>query len=148
MSDVAIKLERNIEISAFLVKHRAEFSETCGYRIKGETKSIIYLPDIDNLSEQEIDFRKMIEENDRIYIDGTFYNEGEIGGVRDVKEIPHPFIEDSLKFFEKYSSEQRKKIFFIHLNHSNPCLKNDSFEKKVLEEKGYNIATQFDLIQI
>ena len=143
-----ILIDKDIEITPFLVKHRAEFSETCGYQIKGRKLSIIYLPDIDNLKEQQINFDEIIKKNDKIYIDGTFYNDKEIGGVRDVKEIPHPFIEDSLQFFGKLKNEDKNKIFFIHLNHTNPCLKLNALETKKILDLGYNFAKQFEKIEI
>lgn len=129
------------------MNHRAEFSETCGFRIVGKKESIIYLPDIDNLQDQKTDFMKIFKENTRIFLDGTFFDENELSGVRNLKEIPHPFIKESVAYFNFYDEEEKKKLFFIHLNHTNPCLKDNEIRKKVLD-KGYNFAKQFDSFTI
>lgn len=143
-----IHINKTIEITPFLVKHRGEFSETCGFQIKGNKNSIVFLPDIDNLNEQNLDFEAMIKKNDKIYIDGTFFNAKEIGDSRNIKEIPHPFIEDSIKYFDKLESIEKNKIFFIHFNHTNACLIESSEEAKLVFEKGYKLAKQFDIIEI
>ena len=143
-----VKITENIQITPFLVQHRGEFSETCGFQIKGLKRSIIYLPDIDDLKEQKVDFERMVKENDKVFLDGTFFNEKEIGGCRDVKEIPHPFVEDSVRFFEKFEEEDKQKINFIHFNHTNGCLKQESTETKELLQKGFQISKQFDCFEI
>jgi len=143
-----VKIDENVQITPFLVKHRGEFSETCGFRITGPKKSVIYLPDIDDLKEQNVDFKLIIKNNDMIFLDGTFFNEKEIGACRNVKEIPHPFVEDSMKFFENFEVAERNKINFIHFNHTNGCLKENTEERKQVLEKGYQIAKQFDAFEI
>ena len=39
---------------------------------------------------------------------------------RDLSEIPHPFVVESLARFASLPDEERNKIFFTHLNHTNP----------------------------
>ena len=42
----------------------------------------------------------------------------------------------------KLNIEEKNKIFFIHLNHTNPLLNNDSVEYNFVLRKGYNIAKE------
>ncbi|HIE72968.1 MAG TPA: MBL fold metallo-hydrolase, partial [Flavobacteriales bacterium] len=45
-SDSTINLNENIKVKPFLVPHRDEFSETVGYEIMINNKSLIFIPDI------------------------------------------------------------------------------------------------------
>ena len=58
---------------------------------------------------------------DFAFIDGTFYDEEEIN-YRDISEIPHPFIIESIELLKKLSPKEKNKVYFIHLNHTNPAL--------------------------
>ena len=68
-------------------------------------------------------------------LDGTFYNINELPG-RDMSKIPHPFIVETMELIEK----DKNKVFFIHLNHTNPALKQNSLEHKNILKKGFNIT--------
>lgn len=81
-----------------------------------------------------------------VLIDGTFYRNGEIKG-RDMAEIPHPFIEESITLFDTLSSLEKKKIKFIHFNHTNPVLRNTT-ERKELIKKGFQIALEGEKIEL
>jgi pyrroloquinoline quinone biosynthesis protein B len=84
-----------------------------------------------------------IDEVDFALLDGTFFDESEIFG-RNIREIPHPLIcesiLESIKRFAKY--ENRDRIFFTHLNHTNRCLQGDSRENSVVEKSGMHILHQ------
>ena len=75
-------------------------------------------------------------------IDGSFYQNGEIPG-RDMSEIPHPFIVESMDLMR--SIAKNNKIYFIHLNHTNPALVQDSAAQKEIINSGFNIA-EFGMI--
>jgi pyrroloquinoline quinone biosynthesis protein B len=59
---------------------------------------------------------------------------------RDISEIPHPFIIESLKLFEELDESEKSKVYFIHLNHTNPVLNSESSEYKKVISAGFNIA--------
>lgn len=137
-----LSLSENISIEPFLVPHRDEFSETVGYKISGPNKTALFIPDIDKWSKWNSSVIKEIENVDYAFIDATFYDEKEINN-RDISEIPHPFVIETMKLFEKYSKEIKSKIYFIHLNHTNPLLDSNSIESNLVKEKGFNIARPF-----
>jgi pyrroloquinoline quinone biosynthesis protein B len=58
-----------------------------------------------------------------------------------MSEIPHPFVEESMKVFESLSIEEKRKIQFIHFNHTNPLIW-DNEARKAVENQGYQIAKQ------
>ena len=67
---------------------------------------------------------------DVAYLDGTFFGQSELPG-RDMSEIPHPFISESIDRFKVLPKKHRQKVRFIHLNHSNPALNpmSDAFDQ-------------------
>ena len=137
--DVSIFIENNIKILPIEVPHRNEFSETVCYSIKSIKKSALYIPDIDSWEEWNIDIINMIKEYDLVFLDGTFYNKNEIKN-RNIDKIPHPSIIDTMNKFSVLGKIDRKKVNFIHLNHTNNVIRENSQERKKVVDSGYNIA--------
>ena len=50
-----------------------------------------------------------IKEVDYALIDATFYDEKEIN-YRDISEIPHPFVIESMELFKHLDKKERSKI--------------------------------------
>lgn len=140
-ADSLIVLSKEIQVVPFVVPHRGEYTETVGYRIISPKKKILFIPDIDKWNQWERDIIKEIQAADIALLDATFFKNGEVGN-RDMSEIPHPFVEESMKLFAKLSKEDRAKVHFIHFNHTNPILQEDSVAKEEVLEKGYNIAEE------
>ena len=132
-------LNDRLTVIPFQVPHRDEYSETVGYRVVGPSFSLVYIPDIDKWERWEKDINEVILENDYILIDGTFFGDGEIPN-RSMEEIPHPFIIESMERFGNLSEKEKSKVHFIHLNHTNPALNNESGERKNMTLKGFKIA--------
>ena len=132
-------LSKYISIKPILVPHRDEFSETVGYIIKGELKSALFLPDIDKWEKWDKKIEDFIRNVDYAFIDGTFYNGNEIPH-RNMDEIPHPFVVETIKRFKNLKKKHKKKVYFIHLNHTNPLHKPNNKITKEIIKRGYNIA--------
>ena len=146
-NDSIQNLSKYISIKPILVPHRDEFSETVGYLIKGEVKSALFLPDIDKWEKWNKKIEDFIKNVDYAFIDGTFYNDKELPN-RNMNEIPHPFVVETLDKFKNLKKRDKKKVYFIHLNHTNPLLKPNNKITKQIIKKGYNIARtgmKFDL---
>jgi pyrroloquinoline quinone biosynthesis protein B len=142
-----LHISSNVSICAFKVPHRDEYSETVGFRIIGKAKSVLFIPDIDKWKKWESDIIAEIEKVDIAYLDGTFYDAEEINH-RDISEIPHPFIIESMALFENLTSNEKKKIHFIHFNHTNPVINPDSPASKEVLKQGYGLARKNDIIEI
>ncbi|MGB0907612.1 MAG: MBL fold metallo-hydrolase [Maricaulaceae bacterium] len=143
-----VHLAQGIQVTPFNVPHRGEFTETVGYQIQTLGKNAVYLPDIDSWHEwDEVSGAKQIENYikraDILFLDATFYSGAELPG-RDMRKIPHPTIETSMKRFNTLLIEKRKKIHFIHLNHSNPALDLNTEETQKIISNGYNLARTSD----
>lgn len=125
-------LSPSLTVTPFRVPHRDEFSETTGFWIAGPNRRVLFIPDINKWRDWEVDIDSLVGESDRAFLDGTFFHSDELPG-RDMEEIPHPFIEESLQRFRYLPDVDRKKICFIHFNHTNPVLFNPLARKQVLD---------------
>ena len=128
----------NIDITPVKVPHRDEYSETAGYIIKGKNKKALFIPDIDKWEKWDRDLSQLAKEFDFLLIDATFYNSKEIN--RDISEIPHPLVTETIDLLNGLSIENRNKVYFIHMNHTNMMLDPDSELSKLITSKGFNIA--------
>ena len=140
-ADSSIKLTDKISITPILVPHRDEFSETVGYSIKTENKAVLFIPDIDKWQKWDRDIRQLAKSHDYLFIDGTFYKDGELPG-RNMSEVPHPFVQESMELFKDLSSAEKQKIWFIHFNHTNPLIDKSSNEYKEVKSNGFNVAVE------
>jgi len=145
--NVALKLSEDVSVTPLLVPHRDEYSETVGYIIKGPNKTALFLPDIDKWEKWEIDVVALIKKVDYAFVDATFYNGEEINN-RDISEIPHPFMIESMKKFKWLSKEEKAKVIFIHFNHTNPVLKEDSEATEAVLNNGFSIARRNDIFEL
>lgn len=134
-----IQLTANLTITPFLVPHRDEYSETVGFTINGPNKKVLFIPDIDKWEKWESNIIEEIKKVDYAFIDGTFYDGVEVNN-RDISEIPHPFISESMNKFNGLSSEEKKKIHFIHFNHTNPVINSSSIQAQEVKANGFNLS--------
>lgn len=140
-ASVKQKLSDGIEIMPILVPHRDEYSETVGYKIYGPNKTALFIPDIDKWEKWKLDIFEEVKSVDYALIDATFYSADELGG-RDMSQIPHPLVVESMSLFEDLDQEDKKKIHFIHFNHTNPLIDPESEASRTLKVAGYKIARQ------
>jgi pyrroloquinoline quinone biosynthesis protein B len=138
-ADSIIQLTDGISVTPISVPHRDEFSETVGYAIKTKNKSVLFIPDIDKWQKWKKDIRQLVKEYDYLLLDGTFYNEKELPG-RNMADIPHPFVQESMELFKDLPVIEKRRIFFIHFNHTNPLLDTASNEYKKVKNTGFNVA--------
>ncbi len=73
------------------------------------------------------------------FLDATFYSGAEMN-FRDISEIPHPFIIETMALFKDQPKSEKNKIVFIHLNHTNPALDPLSQATNKIEKNGFQVA--------
>lgn len=135
-----IRLNPALQVRPFLVPHRDEFTETVGFEIRGQHKKAVFIPDIDKWSKWPTSLPEVVENADYVLIDATFYRNGEI--ARDMAEVPHPFVAETIKLLQALPAAQRAKVYFIHFNHTNPLLNPDSPEQREVQRLGFHVATE------
>ncbi|MDB2366557.1 MBL fold metallo-hydrolase [Flavobacteriaceae bacterium] len=128
----------NIIVTPVQVPHRDEYSETAGYIIEGKNKKALFIPDIDKWEKWDRDLSQLAKEFDFLLIDATFYDSKEIN--RDISEIPHPLVIETIDLLSGLNTENRNKVYFIHMNHTNMMLDPNSGLSKLITSKGFNIA--------
>ena len=142
-----LSIDPNVIIEPIEVPHRAEFSETVGYKIYGPNKTALFIPDIDKWYLWEKSIIDEIKKVDYALIDATFFDAKEVN-YRDLSEIPHPFVVESMELLDPIKEEEKNKIFFIHLNHTNPLINEKSEEYKLVIGKGYNVAKEGMILKL
>ncbi|AXG72197.1 coenzyme PQQ synthesis protein B [Kordia sp. SMS9] len=138
--NTSVELTNGLQITPFLVPHRDEFSETVGYRIQGQHKSALFIPDINKWQLWEKNIVAEVKKVDYAFLDATFFKDGEI--PRPMSEVPHPFIVETAKLFENEDKATKNKVIFIHFNHSNPALQDANVLKDSLEAQGFQFAEE------
>jgi pyrroloquinoline quinone biosynthesis protein B len=137
-NETTVVLSKNISITPILVPHRDEFSETVGFKIEGPEKSLLFIPDIDKWQKWKLDIVEEIKNADYALLDATFYSPDELNN-RDMSEIPHPFVVESMELFEPMELIQKQKVHFIHFNHTNPLLIDGADSQNVIK-RGYHLS--------
>lgn len=142
-----VSITPQIGVTPMLVPHRDEYSETVGYKIRGPNKTALFIPDIDKWEKWGTDIVDAIATVDYAFLDASFYDAEEINN-RDISQIPHPFVIESLKRFDGLPAIEKSKIYFIHFNHTNPLLNSESPQSKQVLNEGYGIAEYQQLLQL
>lgn len=140
LKDSATRLSENISVTAFTVPHRDEFSETAGFKIQAGKRSFLFIPDIDKWSKFERKIKDLIREVDLAFLDATFLSAQELA-YRNINEVPHPFVEETISTISEVDKELGKKVVFIHFNHTNPLLWNRSEQAKLML-RGFGVAEE------
>lgn len=142
-----VALAADLEVLPFSVPHREEFSDTLGFLVRGPEHSVLYVPDADRWDGWESPPEAWIARADRAYLDGTFFDDGEVPG-RDLSKIPHPFVRASLERFAALPAHERAKIRFVHLNHTNPACDAESRARRAIRALGMEVAAEGELVEL
>lgn len=138
VANQSVVLEKYLKVTPIKVPHRDEYSETVGFIIQGKNKKALYIPDIDKWSKWSVAIYELIKTVDYAFLDGTFYADGEL--PRPMSEVPHPFVKETVELLKSLPFEDREKVYFIHLNHTNPA-RNPDFQGRLENEKlGFHFA--------
>ena len=146
-NDSIINLSKELKVTPILVPHRDEYSETVGYKIEGNNKSALFIPDIDKWHVWKKDIIEEVKKVDYAFLDASFFRDGELKG-RDMSKIPHPFTTETTSLFENESLETIAKIYFIHFNHTNPTILESHHLKDSIQNLGFHFAKEGDVFAL
>ena len=141
-----VRLADNLEVEALDVPHREAFTDTIGFIFTGPKKSLLYIPDIDRWEELEPSIEKLAERVDILLLDGSFWDPGRELSARDPSKIPHPPMPETMRRLGPFADTRR--IYFTHLNHTNPAWDKDSPERAKIEEAGFGIVEEGDQFEL
>lgn len=145
-----VQLNDRLRVTPLPVPHRQEYSEVVGFRIEGPNRSVLFIPDIDSWEEWDslgVRIEDEIARVDAAYLDATFYANGEIPG-RDMSGFPHPFITHSMDRFASLPPDEKAKVRFIHLNHTNPALWPETEAFKTVLKNGFHLAQEGERLDL
>ncbi len=135
---VPIPVGPGCSITPYAVEHRRDFTDTMGYILQGEQQKLLYIPDMDDITDDIVD---LIHDVDVAIIDGCFYSGDELPG-RNMKEVPHPFIPQSMDRLQ--ALVKTTEIVFTHFNHSNYAIRPNGPERLTVLGRGFGLAADGD----
>lgn len=142
-ADVPVELAPGLVLTPWEVPHRGPWSETVALHVEGPSGSCLYLPDIDAFQPWSRDLAAVVAQVDRVWLDGTFFDARELPH-RDLSEIPHPLVTDTMARLAGLSPALRARVHFLHLNHSNPLLDTTSEAHRSVTAAGFAVAREGD----
>ena len=138
-----LQLAPDLAVRALAVPHREEFSDTLAFVIEGPRRSVLFLPDIDKWERWELPLEDVLAQVDLALIDGSFFAEGEIPG-RSMADIPHPFVPETLERLAPLPPDERAKVRFLHLNHTNRMSDPEGPEAAAVRAAGSAVADELE----
>ena len=141
-----VRLADNLEVEVLDVPHREEFTDTLGFIFTGREKSLLYIPDIDRWEELEPSIEELAERVDILLLDGSFWDPGRELSARDPSKIPHPPMPETMRRLGRFTNKRR--IYFTHLNHTNPAWDTGSPERAKIERGGFGIVEEGDRFEL
>jgi pyrroloquinoline quinone biosynthesis protein B len=128
-----LALTARVTVTPIPVPHRDELeSGTFAYRIDGQKRSLLYLPDIDSWSLWP-EAKENLTAVDVALVDASFYSRNELAGRA---HVAHPLVPETLEFFQEIPT----RLVFTHLNHTNPLLDQGSEERHSVESRSAEVA--------
>jgi pyrroloquinoline quinone biosynthesis protein B len=141
-----IALTPALRVTPILVPHRDEDSDTVAYLVRGTARTLLWLPDIDRWEQWDRRLGDLFADPSLVaFVDGTFYSADEIPG-RSIADIPHPLVPDTLRRLA--DSDVRDRLFFVHLNHTNPLLRHDDAAVSAITKRGARVASQGQVVEL
>jgi pyrroloquinoline quinone biosynthesis protein B len=144
---VPVVLAPGLTLTPIAVPHRDEFSDTLAFIVRGPSRSVLYLPDIDQWERWDRPLEVVLSQVDVALLDGTFFDERELPG-RDRSEFPHPPIRATLERLGAAPVELRARVLFTHLNHTNPACDPGSQASAEVRRAGMGVATDGQVIRL
>jgi pyrroloquinoline quinone biosynthesis protein B len=139
--NVPLELAPRLIVTPIPVPHRDELAAgTFAYRVEGEAKSLLYLPDIDSWTLWP-EARAVLSNVDIALVDASFYDADELGGR---EAVAHPLVTQTLEFFQ----DLPVGVLLTHMNHTNPLLQQDSAERQFVRSRKVDIANTGQVITL
>ena len=135
-----VVLTDSLRATPIRVPHRDEDSDTVAWLIRGPSRAILWLPDIDKWEKWDRSLPALLEDPALVaFVDGTFQSADEIPG-RSIAEIPHPLVSETAALVAGMP-QARGRVYLVHLNHTNRLLWDEN-AKAALAERGVGVATE------
>jgi pyrroloquinoline quinone biosynthesis protein B len=131
-----VVLSPGLRVTALRVPHRDELSDTVAFRVRGPSRALLFLPDVDKWETWDRRLEDEVAAVDHALLDGTFFAADEIPG-RSQADIPHPLVPETMALL----GGGRGRVLFIHLNHTHRLLW-DATARRSLVRRGFGVARE------
>ncbi len=139
--NVEFALTPRIHVTALRVPHRDEDSDTVAFIVRGPSRKLLWLPDIDKWDRWERGLSEFLADPTlTAFVDGTFFSADELPG-RSIADIPHPLVPETMALLPS-ADVARGRVFFVHLNHTNRLLRDDRTLAQELAKRGWAVARE------
>jgi len=111
---------------------------------------VLWMPDLDSSADVAAagpTLEAVLTDCEVAYVDGCFLDDDELPD-RDMSEIPHPRVRDTLARIASLEPELRTRVRFIHLNHTNPLTDPASEARAEVTEAGAKVADEGERITL
>jgi len=137
----------HLTLTPVTVPHRNEITGTIGLFIRGPERTALYIPDADSWAGLERSIVTLVADAGLAILDGTFFAESDLAGRRSMVEIPHPPMTRTMDLLQSLV-DNGKKVYFSHMNHTNPALCEESPERLILEERGFSLLEEGQVFEL
>lgn len=131
-----VALTERLTATPYEVIHRAEYTDTAAWVIRGPDRSLLYVPDADTWEGWPVPFDEILDTVDLALLDGSFWSGTELGN-RPQSEVPHPPVSVTIERLGPRAGSP--PVRFVHLNHTNPLWDPAAAERAALPE-GFGVA--------
>ena len=138
---VAVPGKPPIHLEGLVSSGEADLNVGLRFRQSTSGRVLAYFPAVGRITPSVL---KALEGADCVMFDGTFWSSDELSklgflekSAEDLAHWPVGGSEGSLSILSKIASLRR---VFIHVNNTNPMLREDSHERKLVDEAGWEVA--------
>ncbi len=142
-----LALDRGVTVTPIAVPHRAEYTDTLAFLVRGPRRTLLYVPDTDGWADWPRPVSDVLRGVDVALLDGTFFSRDELPD-RDVAKIRHPLVESTMDLLAPMVRTGRLRVLFTHLNHSNPALDPASPARRRIEARGFGVLAEGEEIPL
>ena len=130
---ISIELAPELTITPIPVIHRDEIGAgTFAYLCSGPSRSLLYLPDIDQW-DSFTETRAALGIVNVALVDASFFSQQELGGR---PPVAHPLVSDTITYWAGSSTQ----LILTHINHTNPILDEKSEARQEVDMAGVTVA--------
>nr|WP_294550701.1 pyrroloquinoline quinone biosynthesis protein PqqB [uncultured Rhodopila sp.] len=134
------------KVALYLERENADLSgqaeDTVGLRLSGRTGSACYF--IPGCAHLPADVAQRLRGADLVFFDGTLWTDDEMiregSGSKTGGRMGHMSVADPHGAIEAFRDLDVRRKVFIHINNSNPMLLDDSPERAVAAQAGWEVA--------
>lgn len=128
-------------VSCTLRSELAVDQAVVGFLLEQGAKRLFFAP---SLAAYNKEWKKLAESSDLVFLDGTFWSDDELirvtGSGKTAREIGHVPLSGPDGLLRQFPETTRGRRFLIHINNTNPILDEESAERHLVREAGWEIA--------